>query len=255
MTVAEPAMRKPRTRSTQESVEYSGRRIDFVLKRTSRRTLAISVLPDGSVEVVAPKGVAVERIKERVTARAQWIRKQQREFAMLPPALPSRPDYRSGDSWRYLGRKYVLRTVRDRNAQRVSFRFEGNRFVVRAKAPSDTALLRTKINEWYLRQARRVFGAMVKSSSERLGALGITTPGFALRRMDKRLGSCAPSGKLLLDPRLVEASTALIEFVIVHELCHQRELNHGPAFFRLMDKAMPDWRERERKLLRYEFSS
>jgi predicted metal-dependent hydrolase len=52
----------------------------------------------------------------------------------------------------------------------------------------------------------------------------------------------------------VEASTALIEFVIVHELCHQRELNHGPAFYRLMDRALPDWRERERKLLRYEFS-
>jgi predicted metal-dependent hydrolase len=244
-----------RVRSTHESVERNGREIAFVLKRTSRRTLAISVLPDGSVEVIAPKGVATERIKERVSARAQWIRKQQRAFAALPPALPAKPDYRSGDSWRYLGRKYVLRTVRDRTAQRVSFRFEGNRFVVRAKAPSDTALLRAKINDWYLRHARRVFGGIVESCAERLRGLGIANPGFALRRMDKRLGSCAPSGKLLLDPRLVEASTALIEFVVVHELCHQRELNHGPAFFRLMDKALPDWRERERKLLRYEFST
>lgn len=255
MTVAQPPKRKLRIRSTQESVERNGRRIDFVLKRSSRRTLAISVLPNGSIEVVAPKGVAIERIKERVAARAQWIRKQQRDFATLPPALPSRPDYRSGDSWRYLGRKYVLRTVRDRTAQRVSFRFEGNRFVVRAKAPSDTALLRTKINEWYLRQARRVFDAIVTDCAGRLGSIGISKPDFALRRMDKRLGSCAPTGKLLLDPRLVEASTALIEFVIVHELCHQRELNHGPAFFRVMDRALPDWRERERKLLRYEFST
>lgn len=254
MTVAEQTVRKMRIRSTQESVEYGGRRIDFVLKRTDRRTLAISVLPDGSVEVVAPKGIAAERIKERVTARAQWIRKQQREFAVLPPALPPRPEYRSGDSWRYLGRKYVLRTVRDRSARRVSFRFEGNRFVVRAKAPSDTALLRTKFNEWYLRQARQVFCAMVKASSERMGVFGITTPGFSLRRMDKRLGSCAPSGKLLLDPRLVEASSALIEFVIVHELCHQRESNHGTAFLRLMNRALPDWRDRERALLRFEFS-
>ena len=253
MTIAEPKPRA-RIRSTQESVERNGRPINFTLKRTGRRTLAISVLPDGSVDVVAPKGAATERIKERVVARAQWIRKQQRDFAALPAALPSRPDYRSGDSWRYLGRKYVLRTVRDRTAQRVSFRFEGNRFVVRAKAPSDTALLREKINDWYLRQARRVFGQIISDCARRLSALGISTPGFALRRMDKRLGSCAPTGKLLLDPRLVEASTALIEFVIVHELCHQRELNHGPAFYRLMDRALPDWREREMKLLRYEFS-
>ena len=253
MTVAEPT-RKLRIRSTQESVAYNGRQIDFVLKRTSRRTLAISVLPDGSVEVIAPKGVATDRIKERVAARAQWIRKQRRVFAIQPAALPARPDYRSGDSWRCLGRKYVLRTIRDRTAKRVSFRFEGNRFVVRMKAPSDTALLRAKINDWYLRKARHVFEEIIKTCAERLASHKIATPNFALRRMDKRLGSCAPSGKLLLDPRLVQASTALIEFVIVHELCHQRELNHGPAFFRLMDEALPDWRERERKLLRYEFS-
>lgn len=253
MTVVAP-IQKLRIRSTQETVQYNGRQINFVLKRTSRRTLAISVLPDGSVEAVAPKGVTTERIKARVVARAQWIRKQQREFAVLPPALPARPDYRSGDGWRYLGRKYVLRTIRDRTAQRVSFRLEGNRLVVRAKAPSDTALTRAKINDWYLRQARRVFGTIIKDCATRLAALRIESPGFALRRMEKRLGSCAPSGKLLLDPRLVEASTALIEFVIVHELCHQRELNHGPAFYRLMDKALPDWRERERRLLRYEFS-
>lgn len=253
MTIAESKPRV-RIRTTQESAERNGRRINFTLRRTGRRTLAISVLPDASVEVVAPKGVATERIRERVLARAQWIRKQQRDFAALPAALPARPDYRSGDSWRYLGRKYVLRTVRDRTAQRVSFRVEGNRLVVRTKAPSDTALLRAKINEWFLRQSRRVFGEIIKDCAERLGALGIATPGFALRRMDKRLGSCAPTGKLLLDPRLVEASTSLIEFVIVHELCHQRELNHGRAFYRLMDRALPDWRERERKLLRYEFS-
>ncbi len=253
MTIADP---KPRTRirSTQESAERNGRRIDFALKRTGRRTLAISVLPDGSVEVVAPKGVATERIKERVVARAQWIRKQQRAFAALPAALPPRPDYRSGEGWRYLGRKYVLRTVRDRTAQRVSFRFEGNRFVIRAKAPSDKWLIRLKINEWYLRQARRVFKEIMGDCAARLASLGISHAGFALRRMEKRLGSCSPTGKLLLDPRLVEASTALIEFVIVHELCHQREFNHGPAFYRMMDRAMPDWRDRERKLLRYEFS-
>ena len=99
-----------------------------------------------------------------------------------------------------------------------------------------------------------MFGTIIKDCATRLAVLRIESPGFALRRMEKRLGSCAPSGKLLLDPRLVEASTALIEFVIVHELCHQRELNHGPAFYRLMDKALPDWRERERRLLRYEFS-
>jgi predicted metal-dependent hydrolase len=246
---------KKRVRSTYESVSSNGRRIEFSLKRTARTTLAISVLPDGAVEVVAPKGSDVGRIKDRVAARGIWIRKQQREFAAHPPALIIAPSLRSGGGWRYLGRQYVLRTIRDPKAERVSFRFEGNRLAVRAKAPSNVALLRRRIGAWYLRQARRVFAAIIRESSNRLKALGVCEPAFALRRMDKRLGSCAPGGKLLLDPRLVEASHSLIEFVVVHELCHQIELNHGPAFFRLLDRAMPDWRQREKQLLRYEFSS
>jgi predicted metal-dependent hydrolase len=248
------AKRKLRVRSQHESVAAGSRQIEFVLKRTSRSTLAISVLPDGSVEVVAPKGVATDRVRERVRARAAWIRKQQLAFELQPPALPAAPEYRSGDSWRYLGRQYLLLLERDRTAERASFRIEGNRLVVRCVAPSDTAAVRTRIHAWYLRQARRVFARVVGECSRRLATLGIQVPPFAMRRMEKRLGSCAPGGKLLLDPRLVEASTGLIEFVIVHELCHQRELNHGPAFYRLMDRALPDWRDRERRLLRFEFS-
>lgn len=254
MTVAAASARR-QARAIRESVERNGRRIDFSLRRTARRTLAISVLPDGSVEVVAPRGVGAERIRERVLARVQWIRKQQRGFATQPPAVPARPEYRSGDGWRYLGRKYVLRTVRDRLAQRVSFRFEGNRLVVRARAPSDTALIRRKVHEWYLRQARRVLVRMVSECASRLAPMGIVEPPVALRRMGKRLGSCSPSGRLLLDPRLVEASLGVVEFVIMHELCHQRQMNHGSAFYKLLDRAMPDWRSRERQLLRFEFSA
>ena len=126
--------------------------------------------------------------------------------------------------------------------------------MVRVQAPSDTRNVRKRINDWYLRQSRIVFDRIVAECAVKLAPLGIRVPEFALRRMGKRLGSCAPSGRLLLDPRLVEVSTGLIEFVVVHELCHQKEMNHGPAFFRLMDRALPDWRARERRLLRFEFS-
>ena len=132
-------------RSSRESVLLGSRTLDFSLKRTSRRTLAISVLPDMSVEGVAPMGALLERIKERVRARATWIRRQQRGFASMNATVAARASASSGDSFPYLGRKYVLRTVKDRLARRVSFRIEGNRMVVRCKSPSDKQLIRRKI--------------------------------------------------------------------------------------------------------------
>ena len=228
--------------------------VAFVLKRTVRRTLAISVLPSGAVEVVAPKGAALEAVRAKVLKRRQWIRKQQIAFLKEPPALPARPQFESGETFRYLGRQYLLRLVRDRTAERVSFKIEGNRLLMRVKAPSDTKFIRERLKDWYRRHARRVLGQLVDECAVNLAPMGIVVPTFGLRRMKGRLGSYTASGRLMLDPRLVEASTAVIEFVIVHELCHQREMNHGPGFFRLMDRALPSWRERERRLLRFEVS-
>lgn len=248
----QPASQRVRWR--YESAGNERVQIPFALKRTGRRTLSISVLPDGAIEVVAPKNAPLELVRSKILKRRAWIRKQQIEFIKHPPALPAAKKFESGDTLRYLGRQYLLKLLRDRNAERVSYKIEGNRFVVRVQAPSDTRNVRKRINDWYLRQSRIVFDRIVAECAVKLAPLGIRVPEFALRRMGKRLGSCAPSGRLLLDPRLVEVSTGLIEFVVVHELCHQKEMNHGPAFFRLMDRALPDWRARERRLLRFEFS-
>lgn len=251
-TCEKPSVRRVRWR--YESAVAGSVRIPFALKRTGRRTLSISVLPDGSVEVVAPKSASLELVRTKILKRRAWIRKQQVAIVKDPPAIPARPQFESGETFRYLGRQYLLRLVRDRTAERMSFKIEGNRIVMRVNAPSDTKLVRRRLRDWYVRHARIVLGRIVAECAVKLAPMGIVIPDYALRRMKGRLGSCTPSGRLLLDPRLVEASTGLIEFVIVHELCHQQEMNHSPAFFRLMDRSLPGWRDRERRLLRFEVS-
>jgi predicted metal-dependent hydrolase len=79
--------------------------IEFRLKRTGRRTLAITVKPDTSVVVTAPVGVGVEAVKARIRKRAMWVRRQQEYFGRFLPKLPPRR-YVSGETHRYLGRQY-----------------------------------------------------------------------------------------------------------------------------------------------------
>jgi predicted metal-dependent hydrolase len=62
-----------------------------------------------------------------------------------------------------------------------------------------------------------------------------TTPPLRLQPMKRQRGSCSPAGRLTPNPHLVKAPRACIDYVIVHELCHLREQNHGPAFHRLLD--------------------
>ena len=65
---------------------------------------------------------------------------------------------------------------------------------------------------------------------------------------EKRWGSLSPSRRLLLNRRLIEAPVDTIDFVIVHELCHMAEPHHGAAFYRLLDRVMPDWAGRKGRL-------
>ena len=66
--------------------------------------------------------------------------------------------------------------------------------------------------------------------------------------MVRRWGSCTRSGTILLNLALVKAPVTCIDYVVMHELCHLKEPNHGPGFFRLLSRFMPDWESRKERL-------
>lgn len=98
------------TDTQRHNVAYGNQSIDYTLEFRPRKTLAIEVHPDGQVHVIAPLATSHEQVNERIRKRAEWIRKQQRDFANYPLPLPER-EYVSGESWRYLGRQYRLKLV------------------------------------------------------------------------------------------------------------------------------------------------
>lgn len=71
---------------------------------------------------------------------------------------------------------------------------------------------------------------------------------LAVRRMRRRWGSCFRDGRITLNTELVGEADDLVDYVLIHELCHLREFNHGPRFYAAMDRALPDWRERRTRL-------
>ena len=76
--------------------------------------------------------------------------------------------------------------------------------------------------------------------------MGVHCTGWQLREMKTRWGSCTvQTGKIRLNLRLARKPEACLEYVLVHELCHLLEPSHNARFHGLMDKFLPDWRERK----------
>lgn len=95
-------------------------------------------------------------------------------------------------------------------------------------------------------RAKEILPGRVRHFSERLGVFprGITVTGALTR-----YGSCSAKGRICFSCFLMRSPPDAVDYVVVHELCHLRHMNHGAAFYQMVASVMPDWREKKKGLL------
>ena len=233
----------------QRTLCYGTIPVAYTLTYESRRTLAVHVRPDLCVSVVAPEGTTLEEIEARLRKRARWILKRQRQYETYLPHLPPR-QYVSGETHRYLGRQYRLK-VEGGAAEGVTL---GRSYLtIGVHDNSDTDRVRELLHAWYRERAEEVFAQRLEACHPKVAHLSIPFPRLTVRVMRTRWGSASPQGRVTLNVKLIQVPVAYIDYVIYHELCHLREPHHGPAYYRLLDRIQPDWRERREGLNGYQF--
>lgn len=226
------------------AIQYGRKRIEFQVLYSARRSLAIDVHPDRSVVVTAPTDTHDSIVEQKLHKRAAWIVQQQRFFDNYLPSIPPRK-YVSGESHRYLGRQYRLRVQQgSEDAVRIA-RGQINVYLV---DPANKQRVKPLVVRWLRQRAQVVFRELFDNMVAKAGRRGITADNFDIRRMQNRWGSCTPAGRILLNPDLIIAPKPCIEYVIVHELCHLQEHNHGTRFYHLLKTLMPDWEKRRERL-------
>ncbi len=236
-------------REVLHSIAYGTTQITYDVAFSRRKTLAIHVYPDGRVSVRSPQSNSLDAVAGIVQKRAGWIVKQQQRFkSYAPPTLLPR-EYVSGESYRYLGRQYRLKVL-DGTPEQVALGRTDVYVTVRNKAPQQVQQL---LERWYRTQAQRIFADRLDVCWPRVAHLDLAYPTLAVRRMKTRWGSCGRNGRILLNLRLIQAPLDLIDYVLVHELCHLKEHNHSKRYYTLLDMAMVDWRERRQRLNEFEF--
>jgi hypothetical protein len=151
----------------------------------------------------------------------------------------------SGESLLYLGRRYQLKVVADAPTHG-GVRMRGAHVEV-AVAVADAAKVGAMLEAWYGLRAREMMASRLEAVAAPLRWVHALPP-LRLRAMKHQWGNCSPAGRLTLNPHLVKAPRECIDYVILHELCHLKEHNHGPRFHRLLDACMPGWREVKKRL-------
>lgn len=223
---------------------YGGRPIEVKIRYSDRRRLVISVHPDQQVTADAPLGYHEEVIHSKVRQRAPWILKQLGHFESYRP-LPGLKRYLSGESFRFLGRQYRLKVVA---SEKEEAKLVGGFLFLHTRHPKSREAKSRLAEFWYRRSAKSVFTRRIAELSKKLGVDLEADFRWRLQTMKCKWGSCSRRGTITLNPELVKAPLSCIEYVIAHELCHLKELNHTKAFYRYLSQVLPDWQERKAKL-------
>lgn len=203
--------------------------------RSDRRTADIRV-EDGAVSVVVPRDLAVERIDRLLQDKRLWIKEKialHREMAPAPEKT-----FVSGEAFPYLGRNYRLKVSQGSFAP---VRLVNGRLLVQAPTGTDQPhIIRNALVRWYKRQAQRKLQEKVARYAP---IVGVTPNGVGIRTFKSRWGSCTAQGALEFNWQIMMAPNRMVDYVVVHELCHLIRHDHSPEFWKEVARVMPDYPE------------
>jgi len=204
--------------------------------RTSRRKTADIRVEDGAVSVVVPTDTPLEKIDQLLTAKRRWIKEK---ITLHREMLPvSSKQYVSGEAFSYLGRNYRLKVIKGPFAP-VRL-LQGRLMVTAPQGTEQPHIVRNALVRWYKRQAE----LKLKEKVTRFAPMvGVEPAGVGIKTFKSRWGSCSSKGKLEFNWQIMMAPNQMVDYVVIHELCHLIHHNHSAEFWKEVARVLPEYQE------------
>ncbi len=214
--------------------------VDYQVIRSRRKTADIVIERDGSVVVRAPEEVSDERIEDLVEAKRFWIYKNLAEWRDLNATKVLR-EFKPGEGFLYLGRSYRLSLVAGQDEPLL---LKNGRFRLRRDLvdKGEIEAAKTAFRDYYIKRGLAKIPPRVAYYAPKVG---VEPKALDVRELGNRWASCSPTGNLAFHWKCMMAPQTIIDYIVVHELCHLHHRHHTDAFWNEVDKVMPGYRERK----------
>ena len=240
----EPSPLHFRHPQAEREIQLGEHRVGYALRRARRSSIGFVVSAEG-LQVNAPRWVSLQNIDSAVQAKAGWIvRKLQEQRDRARRVDAARIEWRDGTSLPFLGETVII--VLDPRVAGAVLNADAQslpgvpRLVLHVGLPqtAEPEQIRDSVQSWLQRQALRIFTDRCKHFA---GTLGVRMTRLSLSSAQTRWGSASADGSIRLNWRLVHFGLQVIDYVVVHELAHLREMNHSAAFWDVVRSVVPDY--------------
>lgn len=210
----------------------------ITIKYTARRgSIAFQVYAEG-VKVLAPKGTPKRELDKMLAERAEWM--EQSWESAKQKTQQQRRLYQTGEPFPFLGNDYPISIIK---TDRAHVELDSGELCVDLPVTDSRDIdiqSEELVSQWLQQQAQDYLPLQLEKWVE---ITGWRPSSLKIRDYKSRWGSCDRLGRLTLNNRLMMAPEAIIDYVIIHELAHLRELNHSPRFWTLVEQHCPDYKK------------
>jgi predicted metal-dependent hydrolase len=212
-----------------------------LVRRPGRKTASISVSPENAITVKVPSGMKTDAIEAFVARHSNWVRKKIRfNTEVREPYTPRQ--FVNGEELFYLGNPLRLSIEQPGPA---GVALENGTLRVRVPADAENGggrqkkLIALLIERWYRVRAESDLRKRIGSFAP---SVGTEPKEFRIRAYKSRWGSCTSTGHLAFDWKIMMAPEAVVDYVVVHELCHLVHHDHSPKFWKLVESILPGYK-------------
>jgi predicted metal-dependent hydrolase len=219
---------------------YAGKTIRFEIKYKKRTSISIMIDYYGNVEVQAPKGTPDERVLQLLEEKWALIQQKLTEMKNRMRGTQEKV-YEHGESFLFLGNTYPIKIIQDITIEQDNVVIDGDHLHIHVKQLEDEKI-KQALKRFYYQQCKALVEKRIRyyQSHFKVRACSIS-----ISDSKTTWGTCDSKRQLTFNWRLAMAPLHVIDYVVVHEMCHMVHLNHDRSFWRLVGKIMPHYKEQE----------
>lgn len=211
-------------------IEIDNQTIQFHVQYSKTKKISIQIDPTGFITVKVPNGTSEESIINAVERQGKWILERMRYLEVAREAATPKPkEYEGTGTFLHLGKPFSLQQLIETNGL-------------------TEEQLKENLKRFYFASCKKMVGERLKIYQAKLK---VKPKSFEIVESKTKWGTCSSDKTLTFNYRLAMAPIEVIDYVVIHELCHLFHMNHDRSFWRLVGSIMPDYKLKEQYLARF----
>jgi predicted metal-dependent hydrolase len=216
-------------------IQENGFVVDII--RSSRRKTAAIKIQKGKVFVIVPEGLTMAAIESLVAKKSRWIKEK---LAMQNEIIAIKPKaFVSGETFSYLGKNHPLKIE---SGLYPVIKLHQDELVVSVsdRTADNTQAIKQLLIKWYKQQAVSELRDKTENYSR---IIGVNPSSVTVKSFKSRWGSCSITGGIQYNWKIIIAPDRIVNYVVIHELCHMLHHNHSPTFWKAVERYCHDYRD------------